>query len=50
MRLLILWAAAKEVYELYQMCLKQNRPDLAMQYLTEVSRLLDRIDYELANP
>jgi hypothetical protein len=50
MRLLILWAAAKEVFELYQMCLKQDRPDLALQYLAEVTRLLDRIDCELANP
>jgi len=49
MRLLILWAAAKEVYELYQMCLKQDRPDLALQYHAEVVRLLDRIDVELPN-
>jgi hypothetical protein len=45
----VLWAAAKEMYELYQECLRNDRPDLAKKFHAELTRLLDRIDSGIPN-
>lgn len=48
-RIRVLWAMAKEVHELYQECLKNDRPDLAVKIHGELERLLERIEHGLPN-